>query len=206
MFGKKTVEVPEIRQVYIASPSGGFMTRGQIDRGRKDPGCEICGLCGCCSCTLNCANLSFLTTPTGILKVLQFLLSFICQFNLHNWGIEYAKDLGLGIGFPLCLLVSGSSLLTSGVLLVTYTSSSSAYLQVRPSLLEVLLSSVSSLLYFVSSTLLANHVYQELYYFYHTVPGFHAYPALTTVYIAGYAAGVLHAIDGILAIKDWRSK
>ena len=81
---------------------------------------------------------------------------------------------------------------------------------------------LSCVLYIGSSTFLATSVcvYSHLYYFYREIPGFAAYPALTAVYVGntvlgsfsqldlqvlGYAAGTLHGVDSVMAVKFMRS-
>ena len=92
---------------------------------------------------------------------------------------------------------------------------------------EVLLNLLCCGLYIAASTLLLTSVFTELYYLYHTVigtiqavlyctvmycavmyyictAGFTAYPALTAVYVLGFAAGGLHLLDAVLAFVFWR--
>jgi hypothetical protein len=45
----------------------------------------------------------------------------------------------------------------------------------------------------------------QLLYYYHTIPGFSLYPALTAAYVLGYCAGGVHGIDCLLALKAMRS-
>ena len=71
---------------------------------------------------------------------------------------------------------------------------------------EILLNLVCCALYLAASSLLMTEVFTELYYLYHTVIGFTAYPALTGVYVMGFAAGVVHFIDAILAFVFWRQQ
>ena len=71
---------------------------------------------------------------------------------------------------------------------------------------EILLNLVCCALYLTASSLLMTEVFTELYYLYHTVIGFTAYPALTGVYVMGFAAGVVHFIDAILAFVFWRQQ
>ena len=80
MLGKKAT--PEVRQVYIASPSGGFMTRAPA---RPDKtGFSVCGVCQCCTCI----SLGFLSSPTGVVKTVEFILGVVCQLLLLKYGME----------------------------------------------------------------------------------------------------------------------
>merc|ERR1719500_798176 len=128
MLGKKAT--PEVRQVYIASPSGGFMTRAPTHTDKA--GFSVCGVCQCCTCI----SLSFLTTPTGVLKIVQFILGVVCQLLLLKYGMGYADK--LGIGYSIFLTSNSGSVLTTGVLLLCYVTSSPTYSRVRPSLFEVI--------------------------------------------------------------------
>lgn len=49
---------------------------------------------------------------------------------------------------------------------------------------EVLFNLLCCALYIAASTLLLTSVFTELYYLYHTVSAFSAYPALTAVYVS----------------------
>jgi len=97
-------------------------------------------------------------------------------------------------------------MMASFVFLLCYTVSTATYYRVRPSLFEVLFNLLCCALYIAASTLLLTSVFTELYYLYHTVSAFSAYPALTAVYVMGFAAGVLHLIDAILAFIFWRQQ
>ena len=89
----------------------------------------------------------------------------------------------LGLGYTLFLTVNSGSALTTSVLLLCYIISPATYSRVRPSLFEVLLTGICCVLYITAATFLATAVYQTLYFTYHTVAGFSAYPALTAVYV-----------------------
>ena len=80
MFAKKAT--PEVRQVYIASPSGGFMTRAPTQS--NSPGFKVCGICQCCTCI----SLGFLSTATGVIKMVEFIFGIICQLLLLKYGME----------------------------------------------------------------------------------------------------------------------
>jgi hypothetical protein len=49
---------------------------------------------------------------------------------------------------------------------------------------EVYFTGISCGLYIGASTFLGTSVYNHLYYYYHTIPGFNAYPALSAVYVS----------------------
>jgi len=195
MFGRKAPQ--EVRQVYIASPSGGFMTRTPTHT--DSPGCSLCGICRCCTCI----SLGFFATPTGVVKIIEFIFGVICQMLLLQYGMEYTEK--LGIGYSVFLTVNSGSVLTTGVLLLCYVTSTATYTRVRPSLFEVIFTAVSCGLYLGASTFLATSVYKHLFYYYHTIPGFSAYPALTAVYVLGYAAGIVHGVDSVMALKFMRT-
>ena len=80
----------EVRQVYIASPGGGYMQRsppGPAPAAGSGLLCDLCGLCGLCQCG-SCLSPSFLATPTGVVKVVEFLFGVICQLLLLAYGVE----------------------------------------------------------------------------------------------------------------------
>jgi len=193
----KSKQTPEVRQVYIASPSGGFMTRAPTNQ--NTPGFSVCGVCQCCTCI----SLGVLTTPTGVIKCILLLLGVISHLLALQYGLEYAEKLGLG--YTLFLSVNSGSILTTFVLLICYISSTPTYNKVRPSLFEVIFSGICSCLYIGSSSLLATSVYSHLYYFYLSIPGFSAYPALTAVYVLGFVNGILYGVDSTMALKFMRS-
>eukprot|EP00091_Calanus_sinicus_P000493 TRINITY_DN10413_c0_g1_i1.p1 TRINITY_DN10413_c0_g1~~TRINITY_DN10413_c0_g1_i1.p1 ORF type:complete len:160 (-),score=21.21 TRINITY_DN10413_c0_g1_i1:250-663(-) len=135
--------------------------------------------------------------------MVEFIFGVVCQLLLLKYGMEKADK--LGIGYSVFLTVNSGSVLTTGILLLCYVTSTPTYNRVRPSLFEVLFTAVSCGLYIGASTFLAASVYQHLYYYYHTIPGFSAYPALTAVYVLGYAAGILHGVDSVMALKFMRT-
>ena len=122
---------------------------------------------------------------------------FILFSNLYFDIPRYADK--LGVGYALFLTANSGSVLTTGILLLCYVTSTPTYNRVRPSLFvsislcstlciynflqEVMFTAVCCFLYILSSTFLAASVYTHLYYYYHTMPGFSAYPALTAVYV-----------------------
>jgi len=163
------------------------------------PGFSVCGVCQCCTCI----SLGFLSSPTGVVKTVEFILGVVCQLLLLRYGMEYAAKLGLG--YSIFLTSNSCSLLTTGILILCYVTSSPTYNRVRPSLFEVIFTAVCCFLYILSSTFLATSVYTQLYYFYNTIPGFSAYPALTAVYVLGYTAGILNGVDSVMALRFMRS-
>ena len=143
MFAKKPV--PEVRQVYIASPSGGFMTRAPTQQ--ANTGFSVCGICRCCTCVD--FSLGFITTPTGLVKSVQFILGLVCQFLILQYGGEWVlwwlfsllhisiffrHAEKLGIGYSIFLTVNSASVLTTFVLLICYVTSTPTYTRIRPSL------------------------------------------------------------------------
>merc|ERR1719245_295995 len=122
-----------------------------------------------------------------------------------NWSLfRYSER--LGIGYQIFLNCSAGALMSTFCLLLCYTVSTATYYRIRPSLFEILLNLLCCGLYLAASTLLMTEVFTELYYLYHTVIGFSAYPALTGVYVMGFAAGIVHFIDAILAFVFWRQQ
>ena len=145
---------------------------------------------------------TFLTSPTGFTKLAEIAIAVVSQFLILYYGVEYSER--LGIGYQILLTCNSASLMASFVFLLCYTVSKESFVTVRPSLFEMLLNLLYSALYITASTLLLASVFSELYYLYHTVTGFSAYPALTAVYILGFAAGMVHIVDAILATIFWR--
>jgi len=146
----------------------------------------------------------FLKTPTAAVKILEVLIGLVCQVLLLQYGMKYGKD--LGAGYSVFLTCSSACLLTTSVLLFCYMMSAKTYARVRPSLFEVVFNYVSCGLYLAASTLLAAKVHFHLYYYYNTIAGFSAYPAMTAVYVLGYIVGVLHGIDASMALKFMRTQ
>jgi len=155
--------------------------------------------CGCCGC-----GDTFLTSPTGFTKLGELAIAVVCQFLMLHYGVEYSDR--LGIGYQIFLTCNSGAMMASFVFLLCYTVSTATYYRVRPSLFEVLFNLLCCALYIAASTLLLTSVFTELYYLYHTVSAFSAYPALTAVYVMGFAAGVLHLVDSILAFIFWRQQ
>jgi len=164
-----------------------------------EAGFSLCGMCRCCTCL----HPGFIKTPTAAIKIFESIVSIVCQFLLIQFGFKYGKD--LGFGYFMSLVTSSGCCLTSGVLLFSYVISANSYSRVRPSLFEVAFNFIACGFYISSSTLLAASVHFQLYYFYMTIPGFSAYPALTAVYVLGYIVGIVHGLDGCMAFKFMRS-
>jgi len=190
-----------VRQIYIAPPSS---RSGMFTSQAPDPeaGFNICGVCRVCTCMHN----GFIKTPTGIIKTLEVVIGFVCLFLLfkYEYGLKYARDLGMG--YSVIVTAASACALTSAVLLFCYMMSASTYARVRPSLFEVAFNYVCCGLYIGASTLLATQVHFELYHSYLKIAGFSAYPAMTAVYVLGYVVGVLHGIDGSMALKFMRTQ
>jgi len=189
-----------MRQVYIAPASGrsGYLSPASgAERGQA--GFDLCGVCRVCTCL----HTGFLKTPTAVVKMIEVLIGLICQFLLLKYGMKYGSD--LGAGYSVYLTCCSACLLTSTVLLFCYIVSPQTYNKVRPSLFEVVFNAVSCGLYLAASTFLATAVHFHLYYFYQTIPGFNAYPAMTGVYVMGYIVGIVHGIDAAMALKFMRA-
>ncbi|XP_023319612.1 protein singles bar [Eurytemora carolleeae] len=195
--GSKTSRPTTTRQVYITPSNGG---NGYLSSaGRAEAGFSICGFCRVCTCL----HSGFLKTPTGAVKLLEFLFGLVCQFLMFQYGMKYGPD--LGPSYSIFLTTTSASLLTTCVLIFCYATSETTYLRVRPSLFEVAFSYVSCGLYIGASTYLATSVHNNLFYFYKTIPGFSAYPAMTAVYVLGYIVGIIHGVDGSMALKFMRA-
>jgi len=225
MFGSKSTSSPGGgvgRKVYISTTPvkytptytsttpgrGGLLTPGRSHLlSPSSPAQAEAGGISCCwgACTFcTCGSISVLSSPTGLVKLGEVFLSVICHLLLLNYGMEKeARD--LGIGLSLSLSASSSSLSTAALLLLSYTLSSATYDRVRPSLFEVAYNLVACGVYIGASSLLATQVYLQLLYYYRVIPGFSLYPALTAAYVLGYAAGVLHGIDALMALKFMRT-
>eukprot|EP00088_Acartia_fossae_P071215 TRINITY_DN9733_c0_g1_i3.p1 TRINITY_DN9733_c0_g1~~TRINITY_DN9733_c0_g1_i3.p1 ORF type:complete len:234 (-),score=26.70 TRINITY_DN9733_c0_g1_i3:379-1014(-) len=192
-----------LRQIYIA-PAGS--TSGQsgylspaASSGQQQAGWDLCGMCRVCTCL----HAGFLRTPTAAVKIIEFLIGLTCQFLLLKYGMKYGSD--LGAGYSVYLTCCSACLLTSTVLLFCYIVSPNTYNRVRPSLFEVVFNAVACGLYLAASTFLATAVHFHLYYFYKTIAGFSAYPAMTGVYVMGYIVGIVHGIDSAMALKFMRA-
>lgn len=190
-----------MRQVYIAPPSGqsGYLSPVGNGGSSGQPGFDLCGVCRVCTCL----HTGFLKTPTAAVKIIEFIIGLTCQFLLLKYGMKYGQD--LGISYSIYLTCCSACLLTSTVLLFCYICSPATYNRVRPSLFEVIFNGVSCGLYLAASTFLATAVHFHLYYFYQTIPGFSAYPAMTGVYVMGYIVGIVHGVDATMALKFMRA-
>jgi hypothetical protein len=139
-----------------------------------------------------------------MVKLGEVALGLITHLLLLNYGMEKeAQDLGLGLS--LSLSTSSTGLATSFIMLLSYTLSAATYDRVRPSLFEVLFNTIVCGVYIAASSLLAMQVYMQLLYYYRVIPGFSIYPALTAAYVLGYAAGILHGIDALMALRFMRA-
>lgn len=198
VLGGNKSRQPVVRQLYMSPPGGGggYLTPATPS---SQPGFNICGFCRVCTCM----HEGFLSTPTAGVKIVEFVFGLICQLLLFNYGTKYGKD--LGAGYFVFLTTTSACLLTTSVLLFCYIVSSQTYNRVRPSLFEVVFNYVSCALYITGSTFLATSVHFNLYYFYKTIPGFSAYPAMTAVYVLGYIVGIVHGVDASMAVKFMRS-
>lgn len=117
--------------------------------------------------------------------------------------MKYGKD--LGAGYFVFLTTTSACLLTTSVLLFCYITSVTTYQRVRPSLFEVAFNVVACVLYTGASAFLATAVQMHLFYFYKTIPGFSAYPAMTATYCLGFLVGIVHGVDAGMAFKYMRS-
>ena len=126
-------------------------------------------------------------------------LSFLICFLMNDIPRYTAK---LGLCYSVFLTVNSGTVLTTAVLLLCYATSQPTYNRVRPSLFvsinysiycdnilimhlqEVYFTASSCILYIGASTFLGTSVHNHLYYYYHTMPGFSAYPALTACYVS----------------------
>jgi len=169
------------------------------DEEYQGPGCGLCGICRICTCI----TLDFVKTPVGILKTVELIFCMIIQNILSEYGHEFGEK--LGIGFTTMSLINSSCFILTLVLVLCYSFSNDTYNRVRASLLEVVHSLVSALLYSVSSALLSRTVFIHLFHYYTKIPNFNAYPAMTGAYVIGYALAAVLAIDGILAYRLMKS-
>jgi hypothetical protein len=49
-------------------------------------------------------------------------------------------------------------------------------------------------------------VHKNLFYYFNTIPGFDAYPAMTAAYVIGYMIGAVYVFDCACTLKSWRSE
>jgi len=124
-------------------------------------------------------------------------LAVACQYLILHYGLKYSEK--LGIGFKMFQICSSGSMIASFSLLLSYLVSKTAYNKIRSSFLEVLLNLLCAALYITASAFLSFSVFDELIYEYETekIP---AYPAMKSVYIMGFIAGIIHLVDAIMAI------
>lgn len=87
-------------------------------------------ICCCRICT--CINIEFLSTKTGLLKLVEVILGSLCQTLLIQYGLPYAPDIGQA--YTGCLTTVASCLTTTTVLLFCYIVSSRSYQLVRQSM------------------------------------------------------------------------
>jgi len=196
-----------VQTVYVSRPaidnSGRSLGGGLLSTSTNSQsgGVTCCwGLCTFCAC----GRVSVLYSATGLVKLGEVALGLIAHLLLLNYGFEKeAQDLGLGLS--LSLSTSSTGLATAFILLLSYILSGATYDRVRPSLFEVLFNLIVCAVYLAASSLLATSVYMQLLYYYRVLPGFSVYPALTAAYVLGYAAGVLHGIDALMALRFMRA-
>jgi len=162
----------------------------------------------CCSCftCCTCIHLSFLKSPTGVIKIGQALLALVSQMLLFKYGFKSTPAVGdqLGLSYMFMVTASSSTLVTASALLLCYLLSKTAFERVHGSLFEVVYNAIACCLFLGSSSALANSVLRHLLYHYRTIPSFAAYPAMTAVYVIGYVLAALHGIDGGMALNQMR--
>jgi len=164
----------------------------------------------CCSCLTccTCLHLSFIKSPTGVLKLGQALIALVSQMLLFKYGFKSTPAVGdqLGLSYMFMVTACSSTLVTASALLLCYVLSSTAFDKVHGSLFEVIYNAAACVLFLGSSSALANSVLRHLLYHYRTIPGFSAYPAMTAVYVMGYVLAALHGIDGGMALNHMRKQ
>ena len=68
-----------------------------------EAGCSFCGICRCCTCV----SLGFLSTPTGLVKIIELLFGVVSQFLLLRYGMEYDSLSVVWFVFIISLQVHG---------------------------------------------------------------------------------------------------
>ena len=61
-----------------------------------------------------------------------------------------------------------------------------------------------SALFLTSASTLTLSVHRNLFYYFNTIPGFDAYPAMTAAYVVGYMIGFVYAFDCAASLRGWR--
>ena len=69
---------------------------------------------------------------------------------------------------------------------------------------EVYMSGTLSALFLTSASTLTLSVHRNLFYYFNTIPGFDAYPAMTAAYVVGYMIGIVYAFDCAASLRSWR--
>ncbi len=59
-------------------------------------------------------------------------------------------------------------------------------------------------LFLTSASSLTFSVHKNLFYYFSTIPGFDAYPAMTAAYILGYILGAVYVFDCVVCLRMWR--
>ncbi|XP_076044310.1 MARVEL domain-containing protein sing isoform X2 [Oratosquilla oratoria] len=154
----------------------------------------------CCCCTIcSCVHLGFLKTQPGWLKVVELVLSALCQTLLLNYGVAYANT--IGSSFHTFLTTCSACLFIIALLIFSYIISAHSFNLIRSSVLETVFNWAASILYLLSSSHLTYAVQTKLWIQYLTQPQYAVYPAMTACYVLGFVLGCIHAIDGWLAYK-----
>lgn len=103
------------------------------------------GISICCCRICTCINVGFLSTRTGLLKLVEVMVGSLCQTLLIQYGLPYATDIGQA--FTGCLTTVASCLTTTSILLFCYIVSTRTYQLVRQSLFVSIISLLLMLIY-----------------------------------------------------------
>ncbi|KAF2369123.1 Marvel domain [Trinorchestia longiramus] len=148
-----------------------------------------CCCCRCCSC-IDC---SYYKEPDSWIKITQMLLSILCQWLCMSYGMPYSSS--LGASYSVYLTTCSGSIITSAVLLITYTTSVTSKALVRRSAYEIIFHSISSFLFFSSSAYLSWAVQTVLWPLYMNLSYHAAYVPMSICYILGVVMGIIHAVE-----------
>ncbi|KAL7743391.1 hypothetical protein ACLKA6_008363 [Drosophila palustris] len=156
---------------------------------------------GCCRvCT--CINFGFVLSRAGMLKLMQLGLAMLCEGLLIQYGLPYAESIGQAL--TSLLATTGHCFSTTSILFLCYCFSDKSYSLIRQSLFETLYNAMACCMYFSSASYMGFICIVWLHPQFLVRPGFWAYPAMTATYYMAYAAGILHAIDALIALKHFR--
>ncbi|XP_076266013.1 MARVEL domain-containing protein sing [Rhynchophorus ferrugineus] len=154
--------------------------------------------CCCCQCC-TCIHLEYFKTRSGMIKLAELILGFLCQ----GIGLQYGSGLSddLGLSFKSFFTNVVWCLSTTLFLVICYVFSPKSIGLVKSSIFEVLFNSLAAFTFLGTCSYLAyvvNEVLNPVNFF---MSQFRGYPAMSTAYILGSILGLVYAYD---AYKSYR--